>query len=105
MIYSILFILLWVAAIALFTWNVKKISRNIKLGKDIDIKDNRKKRWGLVLKVAVGQSKMFGLPISGILHVFVYAGFILVNIEKIANALNVSIAELLSNGEKEATEL
>jgi heterodisulfide reductase subunit C len=81
MINSIVFILLWVGAIAFFTWNVKKISRNIKLGKDIDIKDNKKKRWGLVLKVAIGQSKMMGLPISGILHIFVYAGFILVNIE------------------------
>lgn len=81
MINSIIFILLWAAAIAFFTWNVKKISRNIKLGKDIDIKDNKKKRWNLVLKVAIGQSKMMGLPISGILHIFVYAGFILVNIE------------------------
>ncbi len=81
MLNTILFILLWVAAIAFFSWSVKKIRRNIKLGKDIEIKDNRKKRWGLVAKVAVGQSKMFGLPISGILHLFVYAGFILVNIE------------------------
>ncbi len=55
MINSIVFILLWAGAIAFFAWNVKKISRNIKLGKDVDIKDNKKKRWGLVLKVAIGQ--------------------------------------------------
>lgn len=81
MINSIIFILLWVAAIAFFAWNIKKISRNIKLGRDIKIKDQKKKRWGLVLKVAVGQSKMLRLPVSGILHILVYAGFILVNIE------------------------
>lgn len=81
MINSIIFILLWIGAIGFFTWNVKKISRNIKLGRDIVIKDNKKKRWGLVLKVAIGQSKMMRFPISGIFHIFVYAGFILVNIE------------------------
>ena len=81
MIHSIIFVLLLIAAITFFSWNVKKISRNIKLGRDIDIKDNRKKRWGLVFRVAIFQSKMVGLPISGILHIFVYAGFILVNIE------------------------
>lgn len=83
MVNSIIFILLFVAAVAFFSRNVKKISRNIKLGKDIEIKDNPKKRWWLVLKVAIGQSKMFGFPIAAILHIFVYAGFILVNIEMI----------------------
>ena len=83
MISSIIFVLLLVAAVAFFSWNIKKISRNIKLGKDVEIKDNRKKRWWLVLKVAIGQSKMFGFPVAAILHIFVYAGFILVNIEMI----------------------
>jgi len=81
MISTIVFILMLAVAIAFFTRNVRKISRNIKLGKDINRKDNPVKRWWLVFKVAIFQSKMMGLPIAGILHVFVYAGFILVNIE------------------------
>jgi len=81
MIDNILFVVLLAGAIAFFTWNIKKISRNINLGRDIEIKDNKRKRWWLVFKVAVGQSKMMGFPVSGILHIFVYAGFILVNIE------------------------
>ena len=81
MISTIVFALLLVLAVAFFTRNILKITRNIKLGRDINIKDNPKKRWWLVLRVAIFQSKMMGLPIAGILHVFVYAGFILVNIE------------------------
>ncbi|MFP4024938.1 MAG: 4Fe-4S dicluster domain-containing protein [Thiohalospira sp.] len=83
MVNSIIFILLLIAAVAFFSKNIKKISRNIKLGKDVEIKDKPKKRWWLVLKVAIGQSKMFGFPVAAILHIFVYAGFILVNIEMI----------------------
>jgi heterodisulfide reductase subunit C len=81
MISSIIFVLLFVVAIAFFTRNVRKIIRNIKLGKDHEIKDNPAKRWWLVFKVAISQSKMMGLPIAGILHIFVFAGFIIVNIE------------------------
>jgi len=81
MISTIVFALLLALAVAFFTRNLLKITRNIKLGRDINIKDNPKKRWWLVLRVAIFQSKMMGLPIAGILHIFVYAGFILVNIE------------------------
>ena len=78
---NILFIGLLIAATFLFTKNAKKISRNINLGKDIDRKDNPMKRLSLMIKVALGQSKMVVRPIPGILHIIVYAGFILINIE------------------------
>jgi len=81
MINSIIFVLLFVVAIAFFAYNVRTIVRTIKIGKNIKIKDNPLKRWWLVLKVAIFQSKMMGLPIVGILHIFVFAGFIIVNIE------------------------
>ncbi|MDX9695008.1 MAG: (Fe-S)-binding protein [Bacteroidales bacterium] len=83
MISTIVFALLLVAAVGFFAYNVRKISRNIKLGKDIDRTDNPVKRWFLMFKVAVFQSKMMGLPVAGIFHLFVYGGFILVNIEMI----------------------
>ena len=81
MIGSIIFIVLLAGAVTFFSRNIRKISRNINLGRDVEIKGDKKERWKLVLKVAIGQSKMMRLPISGILHIFVYAGFILVNIE------------------------
>lgn len=78
---NILFIGLIIAATLFFTKNVKKISRNINLGKDIDRKDNPMKRLTLLMRVALGQSKMIVRPIPGILHIIVYAGFVLINIE------------------------
>ncbi len=81
MIPNIIFIILLLAAIIFFYKNVKIIARNIKIGKAFEIKDNRAKRWILMFKVAIGQSKMVTSPVAGILHILVYVGFIIVNIE------------------------
>ena len=77
----IAFIVLVVVALGLFTKNVRTIIRNIKLGKDLDRNDNISQRFGLMLKVAFGQSKMQARPVVGILHFVVYAGFIIINLE------------------------
>lgn len=76
-----IFVLLLIAAIYFFYYNVKKIVSNIHLGKDVQINNNKKQRWWLMFKVAIGQSKMTVRPVSGIMHILVYAGFIIVNIE------------------------
>jgi heterodisulfide reductase subunit C len=81
MIHSIVFAALLIAAIFVFTVKVRSISRNINLGKELEIKDNKPKRWLLMAKVAIGQLKMTKRPIPAILHIFVYVGFIVVNIE------------------------
>jgi heterodisulfide reductase subunit C len=81
MIPNIIFIIFLLFAILFFYRNVRIISRSINLGKDIKIKDKKLKRWKLMFRVAVFQSKMVSRPISGILHIFVYVGFIIVNIE------------------------
>jgi heterodisulfide reductase subunit C len=78
---NILFIILLAAAVFLFTRNVKTIARNINLGKDTDRSDRAADRWKLMFKVALGQSKMVVRPVPGILHLIVYIGFILINIE------------------------
>ncbi len=83
MIANILFLILLIAGSALFTINVRKVIRNINLGKDIDRKDNPSKRLSSMIKVALGQSKMVVRPVAGILHIIVYAGFIIINIEVI----------------------
>lgn len=78
---QVLFVLVSIVAIWLFTKKVKEISRNIKLGRDEDFTDNKDIRWKNVLLLAFGQKKMFKNPLVAILHFFVYAGFIIINIE------------------------
>lgn len=64
-----------------FYFNIKKIIRNINLGVDINRNDNPRSRWKNMAMIALGQSKMVKRPIAGILHIIVYAGFIIINIE------------------------
>src|SRR5438045_6518026 len=78
---QVLFVLVSIAAIWFFTKKVKEISRNIKLGRDEDFSDNKSQRWKNVLLLAFGQKKMFKNPLVAIMHFFVYAGFIIINIE------------------------
>jgi heterodisulfide reductase subunit C len=81
MVLQILFIALVIAAIALFSFNFKKVIRNIRLGRPVDRFDQPSKRLWVMAKVAFGQTKMVARPIPAILHFFVYAGFIIINIE------------------------
>ncbi|MDR4987382.1 MAG: (Fe-S)-binding protein [Bacteroidales bacterium] len=81
MISNFIFSLLLIAAALLFTKNIRRISQNIKMGKKIRIDDNKSQRWKNMLLVAIGQSKMTSRPISAIMHIFVYVGFIVINIE------------------------
>ena len=78
---NIIFTLLLITAGGFFAKNIGRIKRNIYLGKSIDRTDQPKERWGNMARIALGQSKMVKRPIAGILHVVVYVGFILINIE------------------------
>jgi heterodisulfide reductase subunit C len=78
---QILFILLTVGSILLFAKKAKEIYRNINLGRDENISDNKSERWKNVLLLALGQKKMFRYPLVGIMHFVIYAGFIIINIE------------------------
>lgn len=78
---QILFILALAFSIWFFVRNIKRLRRNIKLGKPVDRTDNPAKRWANMTRVALGQSKMVVRPVAGIMHIFVYVGFILINIE------------------------
>lgn len=81
MLAQIIFFLIFAIAVILFTIQVRKISLNIKLGRDIDRSDRPSERWKVMAKVALGQTKMVRRPIAGIMHIFVYLGFIIINIE------------------------
>jgi heterodisulfide reductase subunit C len=78
---NVIFALLLIVGFGFFTLNVKKLIRNIKLGKDVDRSDHTSERWMNMIRIALGQSKMVRRPISGVLHVIVYIGFIIINIE------------------------
>ncbi len=78
---NIIFAVILVIGIGFFIKNIRKIIRNIKLGKDIDRTDHKSERWKNMANIALGQSKMVRRPVSGILHIIVYVGFIIINIE------------------------
>ncbi|MEO8533745.1 MAG: (Fe-S)-binding protein [Flavobacterium sp.] len=78
---NILFAILLIVGFGFFARSVKKIIRNINLGVDVNRKDNSKARWKNMAMIALGQSKMVKRPVAGVLHIFVYLGFIIINIE------------------------
>ena len=78
---QILFVIALVFGFGFFARNVKKLVRNIRLGKDIDRNDKPKERFANMARVALGQSKMVKRPIAGFLHIVVYVGFVIINIE------------------------
>ncbi|OQY93984.1 MAG: Fe-S oxidoreductase [Sphingobacteriales bacterium UTBCD1] len=78
---QILFILLSITAIWLFTKKVKEIRRNILMGREEDTNISKSERWRNVLLLAFGQKKMFRNPLVAVLHFFVYAGFVIINVE------------------------
>ena len=81
MISSVIFCTLFIFSVWFFVRNAKKIRRNIFIGHDVSIADNQPQRWKTMLRVAVGQGKMVSRPISAFLHILVYVGFVLINIE------------------------
>ena len=78
---NIVFVIILSFGIGYFTRNIRKIIRNIKQGQPVDASDQKKQRWNNVIRIALGQSKMVVRPIPGVLHLVVYLGFIIINIE------------------------
>lgn len=78
---QIIFIILTLAGVALFAFNVRKVIRNIKIGKATNRSDQPAKRLMTMLKVAFGQTKMAARPIPFLLHLVVYLGFVIINLE------------------------
>ena len=78
---NVIFAIILFIGIGFFVRNIRKLKRNIYLGKDVDISGDSKIRWKNMARIALGQSKMVRRPISGILHIIVYIGFVIINIE------------------------
>ena len=80
---NIIFLIALIVGFGLFFKSTQEIYRNIKLGKKIDRSDQSAVRWKTMGKVALGQSKMVKRPIAGFLHILVYVGFVIINVELI----------------------
>lgn len=83
MIGTIIFASLLILGIGFFSWNVSKIISNIRLGRDLERSDNKGERLKTMLLVAFGQKKMFSRPIPALLHLMIYAAFVITQIELI----------------------
>ena len=81
MLQSILFILVAGGALYFAFRQFAKVRRNILLGKPADISGDTGQRWRNVLLIAFGQQKMFKRPIPAVFHFFIYAAFLLTQIE------------------------
>ncbi len=80
---NFIFSILLFSAIFYFRRNILFVKRNIQIGKSIDRTDQSSKRWSNMILIAFGQSKMINKPIAGLLHIVVYIGFVVINIELI----------------------
>ena len=78
---NIIFIGVLFFGLYFFARNLSRLYRNINFGKSIDAQGDRKQRFLNMCKIALGQGKLIKRPISGMLHVIVYVGFIIINIE------------------------
>ncbi|WP_268223741.1 (Fe-S)-binding protein [Sinomicrobium oceani] len=78
---NIIFAVILFAGIFFFARNVRKLIRNIRMGKATDRSDNKPERFRNMARIALGQQKMVVRPVAGILHIIVYLGFIIINIE------------------------
>lgn len=78
---NLLFAIILAVGVGYFIKNIRKLIRNIKLGQPLDRSDRSAERWKNMAMIALGQSKMVRRPIAGFLHIIVYAGFVIINIE------------------------
>lgn len=78
---QLLFVLVLASAAFIIRRRVLRIRDNIRLGKSNPVNDRTGERWNNVLLVAFGQKKMFKKMIPAVLHFFIYAGFLIINLE------------------------
>jgi len=74
---NIIFVLIFLIAIVLFVISIKRIISAIKLGQKENRFDNPWKRLVNVITIAFGQKKLLREPVSGVIHFFIFWGFIL----------------------------
>ena len=80
---QLIFGVLTLSSFGFFAFNLRKIAQNIHMGLPLDRSDRKADRWRTMLLVALGQKKMFTRPIPALLHLALYASFVITQIELI----------------------
>ena len=80
---QLLFVLVFAGGMGYFLYQLNQIRKNIRLGRPELLNDRPGERWRNVLLIAFGQKKMFKRPLPALLHFFIYAAFLLTQIELI----------------------
>src|ERR1044071_10430453 len=81
MIQQIAFALTLAAAIFIITKRISVIRKNIQLGRKSLAGDRAQERLSNMMLIAFGQQKMFKRLTPAILHLFIYVGFLVINLE------------------------
>ena len=81
MIAQLLFAMCVAAGVGLFAKRIGFIRRNILQGQDVNRSDRATDRWKVMARVALGQGKMVARPVAGVMHIMIYVGFVVINIE------------------------
>ncbi len=85
---QLMFFVILAITIFVVVLRVSQIRKNILLGKSFNRSDRSSERWKMVLLIAFGQKKMFDRPVVGLLHLAVYGGFLLINVEMLEIVLD-----------------
>ena len=80
---QLLFSAILLLGIGFFAFNVKRLIRSIRQGKPVDVIDRKKERTFAMIRLAFGQQKMQRNVLVGVLHLVVYLGFLIINVELI----------------------
>lgn len=80
MVEQLLFLFILIGASFLIRKRILFIQNNIRLGKPFVLPPNPE-RWKNLLLIAFGQRKMFKRSVPAVLHLLIYAGFIIINLE------------------------
>jgi ferredoxin len=81
MIQQVFFIITLGVAVYFIRKRVLRIRDNIRLGKSHTVNDRKAERIQNVLLIAFGQKKMFKKIVPAVLHLFIYVGFLVINLE------------------------
>ena len=78
---QIVFLIIAALAGFLLYRRISQIRRNILIGRPLNRTDRKPDRWRTMLLVAFGQQKMFKRFVPAFFHFFIYAGFLIINLE------------------------
>nr|MBP8976114.1 Fe-S oxidoreductase [Bacteroidota bacterium] len=73
---NIIFAIIFLTSLTVFGFSIGRLIRYLKIGKPENRFDAIPRRIGMMLKIAFAQLKVFREPIPGIMHAFIFWGFL-----------------------------